>query len=145
MDNEIPHVVCLKKFKDSRGVLVPVESGREEIPFEIKRVFWIVSPKESRAGHAHTNCQQIVFVASGQFSASTKKKLPNGSWDVRDWILIGPNDGLYVPTYTWLTMRDFSEDCVIVVLSSEYYSDEEIIKDYEQFKKTDSGSGNSVQ
>jgi dTDP-4-dehydrorhamnose 3,5-epimerase-like enzyme len=114
---------------DERGSLVAIEQLKD-IPFEIKRVYYIWgTEKESvRGKHAHTQLEQVLICVSG----SCKIRLDNGKEkqiiDLKD-----KNQGLFIGTMIWREMFDFSEDCVLLVLASEYYNEKEYIRDYSEF------------
>ena len=44
-----------------------------------------------------------------------------------------PYEGLYVPNNMWREMYDFSEDAVLMVLASDFYKENDYIRDYDQF------------
>lgn len=44
-----------------------------------------------------------------------------------------PYEGLYVPNDMWREMYDFSSDAVLLVLASDFYNEEDYIRDYQQF------------
>jgi len=50
-------------------------------------------------------------------------------------ILDSATTGLVIEGLTWREMHDFSEDCVLLVLASEYYDETDYIRDYNEFLK----------
>jgi dTDP-4-dehydrorhamnose 3,5-epimerase-like enzyme len=56
-----------KIFGDERGSLIPLE-GLKNIPFEIKRVYYIFDTKEGvqRGFHAHKTLKQVAIAVSGR-------------------------------------------------------------------------------
>ena len=62
-------IIDLRKISDPRGNLTPIEGGAD-IPFEIKRVYYLydVPGGESRGAHAHKELQQLIVAANGSFS-----------------------------------------------------------------------------
>lgn len=100
----------LPTFTDSRGSLTVIE----DCPFEIKRVFWIYNVPEgqSRAGHSHDLCEQILICVKGSV-------LVNGNDEIT-W-LNEPNRMLYIPVNTQIELYRFSENAVLLVLASEKY------------------------
>jgi dTDP-4-dehydrorhamnose 3,5-epimerase-like enzyme len=116
-------------MKDERGSLVAIESLRH-VPFEIKRVYYIynVSKEAMRGAHAHRNLQQVLISVSG----SCKVLIDNGK--EREWfILDSPRTGLYVGKMVWREMSEFTSDCVLLVLASDYYDEADYIRDYQAF------------
>ena len=111
---------------DERGQLVALEEYND-IPFEIKRVYYMYDTKENviRGFHAHKRLEQILICIHG----SCKVKLDNGR-ENKIIFLEKPYEGLYVPNDMWREMYDFSEDAVLMVLASEYYNENDYIREY---------------
>ncbi|QPA30700.1 sugar 3,4-ketoisomerase [Thermaerobacillus caldiproteolyticus] len=116
-------------IEDERGALVALESLKS-IPFEIKRVYYIYNVKNSipRGFHAHKNLQQMLVCVAG----SCKVILDNGK-EKKEFILNQPNQGLFIDKMIWREMHDFSEDCILLVLASDYYDEDDYIRNYEEF------------
>ncbi len=114
---------------DNRGSLVALEEFKD-IPFEIKRVYYMYDTIEGvvRGYHAHKNLEQILICIHG----SCKVLLDNGK-EKKKVYLEKPYEGLYVPNNMWREMYDFSPDAVLMVLASEYYNEEDYIRDYDKF------------
>ena len=114
---------------DSRGQLIALEEFKD-IPFEIKRVYYIYDTKKDvhRGLHAHKNRKQILICIHG----SCKVLLDNGEEKKRVF-LEKPYEGLYVPNNMWREMYDFSSDAVLMCLASELYHEEDYIRDYDEF------------
>ena len=114
---------------DSRGQLIALEEFKD-IPFEIKRVYYIYDTKKDvhRGFHAHKNLKQILICIHG----SCKVLLDNGEEKKRVF-LEKPYEGLYVPNNMWREMYDFSSDAVLMSLASELYHEEDYIRDYDEF------------
>lgn len=124
-------MVTLKMHGDERGLLVAVEGGTE-IPFDIKRVYYItnVSDDKRRGFHAHKALRQVMLCISG----SCKVMLDNGR-EKTDVLLDSPNEGLVIDNVIWREMYDFSPDAVLLVLASEHYDEGDYIRDYDEFIK----------
>lgn len=114
---------------DERGSLIALESLKN-IPFEIKRVYYIFGNKNNvrRGFHAHKNLQQVLIAVSG----SCKILLDNGK-NKQEVLLDLPSKGLLIKDCMWREMFDFSSDCVLLVLSNEHYDENDYIRDYNQF------------
>lgn len=128
----IGKIIDLSKIIDpSRGNLTVVEQNID-IPFEIKRTYWTydVPSGESRGGHAHRQLQQLVVALSGSFDVT----LDNGH-EKETIHLNHPYQGLLIPTMIWRTLEDFSSGAVCLVLASDYYEEEDYIRNYDQFLK----------
>lgn len=128
---EEPKIIMLNKFTDVRGNLSVVEECKD-IPFEIKRSYWIydVPGGESRGGHAYKKNCEFYIALSGSFDVI----LSNGS-EKKHFQLNRSYMGLYVPKGWWREMENFSTNSLALVLSSTPYDENDYIRDYEEFKK----------
>lgn len=122
-------VLDFKTLGDVRGSLIAIEEGYNA-PFEIKRVYYIFDTKKDveRGFHAHINLKQLAVVVKG----SCTFVLDNGKTR-NDIQLDKPTQGLLIEGLIWREMKDFSSDCVLVVLASEYYDESDYIRDYSVF------------
>lgn len=123
---------CLNSLKiigDDRGKLVVLESCRD-VPFEIKRIFYIfgVNGSAVRGCHAHYKTRQYLVAVSGY----CRIKLDNGKVQ-DDYFLDSPDKGLLQDAMVWGEMYDFSDDCVLLVMADDYYDESDYIKDYNEF------------
>ncbi len=120
------------EFGDERGNLVVAEGDGMDIPFEIKRVFYLYGSDATviRGQHANRKTEFVLINVSG----TSKVKVDNG-YESEIIELNKPRMGLYIPTMVWKDMYDFSEDSVLLCLASEHYDGEEYIRDYEQYLK----------
>ena len=114
---------------DNRGSLIALETF-QNIPFDIKRVYYIFDTLSgvSRGFHAHQNLQQVLICVKG----SCRILLDDGKHK-ENIILNSPQTGLLIEDLVWREMHDFSEDCVLLVLASEYYDESDYIRDYDNF------------
>ena len=121
-----------KVLGDHPGQLVVIE-GKNDVPFDIKRVFYIYGTQKDtpRGNHSHYKTKQYLIAVNG----SCKVTLDNGKTK-KTFDLDEPNKGLFQDALTWGTMHDFSDDCVLMVLASEYYNEVDYIRDYNEFLKT---------
>lgn len=124
-------LIDLPKIEDARGNLTFIEENNH-IPFEIKRVYYLydVPGGESRGGHAHKNLNQFIIAANGSFDVI----LDNG-YEKKRFHLNRSYYGLHIPPMTWRELDNFSSGSVCLVLASEYYNEEDYIRDYGIFKK----------
>lgn len=116
---------------DERGSLVALEAHKT-VPFDVKRVYYIFGTKEgvSRGFHAHQALQQVAVCVTGK----CRMVLDDGKTREEIW-LDSPTKGLLIGDLLWREMHDFSPDCVLLVLASEYYNEADYIRSYEEFKK----------
>ncbi len=114
---------------DERGQLVALEEDKD-IPFHIKRVYYIYDTVKGvvRGKHAHKSLEQILVCIHG----SCKILLDDGR-EKKVVPLEKPYEGLYISNNMWREMYDFSENAVLMVLASDYYDEEDYIRDYDQF------------
>lgn len=117
---------------DERGYLVVVE-GVMDIPFEIKRIFYIYGSGKDvvRGQHANRRSEFVLINVAG----TSKVKVRDGKGNEVIFSLNRPHTGIYLPNMVWKEMYDFSEDSVLLVLASEHYDDEEYIRNYDEFLK----------
>lgn len=120
-----------KHHSDRKGNLSVVEND-VSVPFDVKRTYYLydVPGGESRGGHAHKNLNQLIVAVSGSFSVT----LDDGSIK-RTYTLNRPYQGLLVVPGIWRTLDDFSSGAVCMVLASEVYSEDDYIRNYEDFNK----------
>jgi hypothetical protein len=124
-------LIDLPKISDPRGNLTFVE-GRNHIPFDIHRVYYLydVPGGSDRGGHAHINLHQLVIAMSGSFDMvlddghSKKRFHMNRSYY-----------GLYVAPMVWRNLDNFSSGGVCMVLASDYFSEADYIRNYDDFIK----------
>ena len=120
---EIPTII------DSRGNLAIIE--KQTIPYEIKRVYYLFDvPSDSyRGGHAHKDQLAFLVALSGSFNVT----LDDG-FSKKSFFLNKPNKGLLIPVGIWRELEDFSSGAVCLVLSSGEFSEDDYIRDYDDFK-----------
>lgn len=124
----------IRRFKEKRnatGALTFLESERD-IPFLIKRVYYIYDVKwgEHRGFHAHKELRQYMICVHG--SCEVLLEDSGGKRNVR---LEEPSEGLYIGPLVWHEMYDFAEGTVLLVLASDYYNEDDYIRDYDSFIK----------
>jgi dTDP-4-dehydrorhamnose 3,5-epimerase-like enzyme len=124
-------LVDFKTLGDERGSLIAIEEDYNA-SFDIKRVYYLFDTKAGveRGFHAHKNLKQICIAVKGKCTFT----LDNGI-QRKEVILNTPNKGLYIENLIWREMKDFSSDCVLLVLASEYYDENDYIRDYDKFLK----------
>ncbi len=121
----------LKTFTDERGSLTPIEL-KDYFSFDVKRTYTVHNNSTKRGGHCHLCEEEFFYLASGTCTA----RLHDGN----DWIEIemdANTDAIYVGTYVWHEFDNFSEDGVLVALSSTNYNPErnDYIEDFNEFLK----------
>jgi dTDP-4-dehydrorhamnose 3,5-epimerase-like enzyme len=124
-------LIQLQSHGDNRGSLVALEE-QKNIPFAIKRVYYLFDTKENvrRGFHAHKKLKQLAIVLKG----SCRFLLDNGK-DKVEVLLDNPAQGLFIESFVWREMFDFSDDCVLMVLADAFYDESDYVRDYKEFKK----------
>ncbi len=105
------YIINLTTRSDKRGNLTVIE---KEIPFEIKRIFYIYGVDDSiRGGHRHKTTVQAAICLHGSCVVSN-----NDGEKKEDFTLDHPNKCLILETKDWHTMHHFTPDAVLLVLAS---------------------------
>lgn len=122
-------IIDFPKIIDPRGNLTVAEN-MQHVPFDVRRVYWTydVPAGESRGGHAHKQCREVIIAVSGSFTVT----LDNGS-EKQSFHLNHPWQGLLVETGIWRTLEDFSSGAVCLVLASELFDEEDYIREYDSY------------
>ena len=122
---------AFQQHGDHRGNLVALEENKD-IPFQIKRVYYMYDTVEGvgRGYHAHKSLEQILICIHG-----TCKVLLDNGHETKVVPLETPYEGLYIANDMWREMYDFSPDAVLLVLASDYYNEEDYIRNYDEFLK----------
>jgi dTDP-4-dehydrorhamnose 3,5-epimerase-like enzyme len=121
--------IDIKSLGDDRGDLVSLEANKN-IPFSIQRIYYIFDTEQdvSRGFHAHKKLKQVAFCIKGQ----CEMILDNGS-ERETALLNSPNKGVLIEQMLWREMHNFSHDCILMVVASEHYDEDDYIRDYEHF------------
>lgn len=124
-------VVELPKNHTVRGNITSVNNV-QEIPFEIKRVYYLydIPGGESRGGHAHKELQQFIIAVSGSFDLV----IDDGNIR-RVFNLNRPYQGVLMPSGLWRELVNFSSGAVCLVLASLEYNESDYIRNYHEFRE----------
>ena len=119
----------LDTFMDERGSLTVIEAEKD-IPFVVRRAYWIydVPVGQERGKHANRMTYQYLVAVKGRVEITLENK--EGK---RAYVLDRPDKGVLIPPMTWNELLSFSEDAVLLVLSSQPYRPEMYINSYEEF------------
>lgn len=123
--------VNVKSNQEDDGRLLVIENNTEQIPFEIKRIFWVRDVKENaqRGQHA-TKRTNLVLVA---ITGSCDVVVTNGK-EEKVFHLDNPTKGLYIEKMLWRTMKNFSKDCIVEAICDQKYSpNDETYDDFEEY------------
>lgn len=123
-------IVATGNGNSNQGHLTPIESSKD-IPFDIKRLYYITSVPEgvTRGYHSHRDLEQVLICMKG--SVCIKTSTP---FEQEEVLLDSPFKGLYIGPMVWREMSRFSEDSVLVVLASRFYDEKDYIREYEQYE-----------
>ena len=125
-------MIDFKDFGDERGKLYVIEGDGIDIPFDVKRVFYMYDSDDTvvRGQHANRETEFVLINVSGK----SKVRVDNGV-ESRVIDLDRPGIGLYLPPMLWKDMYEFSSDSVLLVLASRHYDPHEYIRDYQEYLK----------
>lgn len=131
-DSTAVNCVTVHKFpliRDIRGSL-SVGEFNQYIPFTPKRYFLVfeVPSKETRGEHAHRVCHQFLVCIRGSCSV-----LADDGVNRAEFLLDGPDKGLYLPPMVWGVQYKYSEDAMLLVFASHSYEPSDYIRDYSLF------------
>ena len=127
--NDCPVIELGRIVGERKGNITVVENDGT-LPFDTKRVFYLydVPGGSYRGAHAHREQYQFIIAASGSFQVT----LDDGTVK-RTFFLNRPNKGLLVYPGLWSYLDDFSSGAICMVLTSEKYTAEDYIRDYQEF------------
>lgn len=125
-----PRFISFNKIGSPNLGYISVGENHENIPFEIKRVYWTYyTPQDvTRGGHAHYDLEQVIVAVSGTITFTTEDLQGNKE----EFILDSPDKGLYIPQLIWRDIK-FSHNAVLLCMASEKYIVSDYIRDYKIF------------
>ena len=125
-------IIDLPKQEDPRGNLTFLEEDNH-IPFKIERVYWIydVPGGQIRGGHAFRKQKEFIIALSGSFDV-----IVDSGTEKRIFSLNRSYYGLYIPAGLWRQMENFSTNSLAMVVSSTPFSEEDYVRDYDDFLKS---------
>lgn len=124
-------LINLQKIGDERGSLVILENNKE-IPFEIKRVYYLCDTKDGvrRGFHAHRRLNQVAVCVQGSCEF-----LMDDGYSIQTIKMHNNYTGLVIPAMVWHEMYNFSPDCVLMILAADFYNEDDYIRSYHDFIK----------
>jgi hypothetical protein len=124
-------LIYLPKIESRAGNITPVHNNME-VPFDVKRIFYLydIPGGESRGAHAHRECHQFLVAVSGAFEV-----LLNDGKTQRLVQLNRPYIGLHIPPMIWASEINFSSGSVCLVLASHGYNEGDYIREYSTYTK----------
>ena len=126
-----PYIITFSKKGSPNLGYISIGENYENIPFEIKRVYWTYfTPQDViRGGHAHLELQQVIVAVSGTITFTTEDL--HGY--KKEFILESPDKGLYIPKLIWRDIK-FSHSAVLLCMASEKYTEDDYVRNYDEFK-----------
>lgn len=127
----LAELIELKTNKSEKGSLTFFESNRD-IDFDIKRIYFTydVSKGEKRGMHAHKNLNQILFCPYGEVTVVVTDGV-----NEETYVLDNPSKGLIIRSGIWRDLYFVRENSVLCVGASNYYTEDDYIRDYDEFIK----------
>jgi hypothetical protein len=124
-------IIQLSKINNRAGNITIIENNND-IPFSVKRVYYLydIPSSESRGGHAHKALYQLIVGASGSFNINLK----DGK-NEKSVFLNRPDLGLLIVPGIWRDLSDFSSGSVCLVFASDFYTENDYIREYSEFLK----------
>ena len=132
---ELYRILNFKDLGDERGRLVVIE-GNQDIPFDIKRAFYIygsdatVKRGQHAGQHANRESEFVLVNVAGK----SKVRITDGE-NESIVELDKPMKAVYIPKMIWKDMYDFSEDSVLLVLANTHYNGKEYIRNFDEYKE----------
>ncbi len=121
-------IITVPVVRDYRGNLAFLQWN--DLPFEFKRVYYLfdIPSGAKRGGHAHREQTELLIALSGSFDvilddAVSKKKIH----------LNNPEKALLIPPGIWREIENFSANSICLVLNSDLFTEEDYIRNYEDF------------
>jgi len=124
-------LLTLYSIKDmERGTLCVAEYDKH-IPFEMKRVFYLYDLPQGivRGQHAHRQQDQFIICLSGSIELSTMRNHKK-----QHFTLSHPNEGVYFPSMTWVSIKVLKIGTICLVISSGAYDEDDYIRNYAAFE-----------
>ena len=117
--------------EDGSGRLSYFE-GKHDFDFDIKRVYYITNAQEGahRGFHAHKKLKQILFCPYGSILMILDDGKKRQMVELSD-----PSKGLIIDRLIWREMIWLKEDSTLVVGASDYYTEDDYIRNYDEFLK----------
>lgn len=121
--------IDFKPLGDERGQLFSLETN-QNVPFDIKRVYYMFGMQDDlpRGFHAHKELRQLAICIKG----SCRMILDDGTRK-EEAVLSKPNTGIMIDKLIWHEMHDFSNDCILMVIASDFYDESDYLRNYKDF------------
>lgn len=116
---------------DGRGRINFLEVGKG-LPFRPQRLFWLhhIAPGQWRGRHGHRESELILVALQG----GCRVHLDDGR-ATEQVMLDDPAKALYVGTWVWHELAEFTPPAAVLVIASTLYDDGEYLRDYDSFRR----------
>jgi len=124
-------LINFKPLGDERGSLIAIEAEKS-VPFPVRRVYYIFGTQEGveRGFHAHKALNQVAVAVTG----SCEMVLDDG--ETKTVVLLDSAEkGVLIGPGMWHVMRNFSPNCVLLVIADQHYDEADYIRNYDEFKE----------
>ena len=120
--------IKIPSFKKNAGILSIIEN-KKQLPFKIKRVFFIKDNKNiERGNHAHKRCTQFFLCLNNKINI----KFDDGK-KTKSIMIRNNNVGILVPPKIWSSQIYLEKDTIMAVFCDSFYDENEYIRNYDQF------------
>lgn len=122
-------LIDVPTFTDNRGSISVMD---KELPFEVKRVFWLHHIKEGkdRGAHALLDSAEIMIAIHGSFVVDLDDIKSKTSI-----LLDDPSKGLIIRPGIWFRTHSYKDDGVSLILASDEYARNKYTYDYEEYNR----------
>ena len=122
-------LVDVPTFTDDRGAISVMD---KELPFQVKRVFWLHHIKDGRVRGAHAllDSSEIIVAVHGSFIVDL-----DDTESIISVLLDDPSKGLMIRPGVWFRTHSYKEDGVSLIIAEEEYARDKYTYDYEEYKK----------
>lgn len=122
-------LIVVPTFTDERGAISVLDI---ELPFQVKRVFWLhhIVEGKDRGAHALLNSSEIMVAVHGSFVVDLDDTVNRVSI-----LLDDPSKGLIIRPGVWFRTHSYQDDGVSLILAEEEYARDKYTYDYEEYKR----------
>jgi len=122
-------LIDVPTFTDERGVIGVMD---KELPFQVKRVFWLhnIVEGKDRGAHALLDSNEIMVAVHGSFVVDLDDTI-----NKTRILLDDPSKGLIIKPGVWFRTHSYKDDGVSLILAEEEYARDRYTYDYEEYKR----------
>lgn len=122
-------IIDISTYIDERGAITVMD---KDLPFEVKRVFWLhhISEGKDRGAHALIDSEEMMVAVHGAFVVDLDDTMNRTSI-----LLNSPNKGLMIRPGIWFRTHSYKDDGITMVLASEEYTRDKYTYNYEEYNR----------